>query len=1225
MKKLFDGAWKLYFCNRDECVNNGDPEDNPYGEPCFASCPDYVTTEEDVNPAAAPPPPTAGGDPSSSTDTTGRRLSAASGFETNFFNSTRRTRSICADATTPNNVCEDGGYGSTAALVPLGLDCSDCFQKLKSEVSLMKAPMKLLGEGGFLDNGFLIGIPASAWFVIIACCLGCGSGCWSRKKLLKETGESDGLDKLIDLAQTAQAAAKKAAQDAKGLALEGKDAKGDKGGGGGDEEEGGGEEAAQEEAAAAAEAAGGAHPEEDEEEEGGGDLPEGLVALIAPVVGEKRLKLALKASQIDPRELIELLSSAVPPLPVPCGGESAEFAVMIGMEVLSNLLQCLLSFYATLLSVTFDLIVVVKALAIFAPHINFTFLSFSLFSSFKFACFSLPVFDIILPAFSLFSFGVDIRLGIGSCLGISSVIQVCAMLGLIVPTFRIIESDFLLKAKIKWARFNWALVPYHRNVPAWVTKIYFAFQTKVGPVQPFAHLLPMLSGAIIGVAGNVTFKFVQLMIVLQSGWLVDLFGLLDRQGAASYGTCALGFFDTAILYITFLLWITVCAWPVLLFFMPMVYGTRDDDDWGRSRIFSALASKAEEQKATRGRRRSSVAVKPEPQVGCDALVAGSIGSMIAMDVGTEDERYAYRVGIIPSQLRVLEPVELPMKRCWGDDVEWLQSWKCIFRATTAIFGMYADCGVAVTTPCIKEADKKVGCLRGLGALRAYAHVLVSVGWSNLRRLLMLACGMHTEEIFEKYEILSRAAKVSSQKESSTHHEAVISLNARLHGLYFLFLPGCAMLAKMAEYLNEAPAIFFVGHQVREVDSIEQILKMDYDVCDTGQEPTDAVSIPLPNGRRMVLHAAVAANGVGQHHTVTEVLEDEGVVSGAGGGGELSSPPPSPPPSPPDDTPPVEGAESPKGSSKAGGGKMKDKLLQFQDKGSTVLKASGVFKRHMRDVRVQVRYTKPKSANSDPLSPAVAEPIAMTVRVKEGSERCELLNELFFYRDCRTGVMSRSGIDMGIMQVNWQYFLSLLKFFFFFLATVGLMIDQSRLATGAALFLCGVPIAFQKMVKQAHTFMRRVAVLLKLRALVAQTDATFIKALTTRVLAIKKLKDQAAKFMSFADFIETLSLLSPEAIAEKLEEMASDKYNCALEPEALEQMKDALKALKAGPDSADGATDGDGASAGTSRASKGPPPSGSSGASHSSGALFVDGDKERDMKEKRASVMRSTKL
>ena len=61
----------------------------------------------------------------------------------------------------------------------------------------------------------------------------------------------------------------------------------------------------------------------------------------------------------------------------------------------------------------------------------------------------------------------------------------------------------------------------------------------------------------------------------------------------------------------------------------------------------------------------------------------------------------------------------------------------------------------------------------------------------------------------RYELLERAAKNSSKKGRETHHEEVISLNARQHGMYWLFLPPTALLAKMCEYLNESPVVFLV--------------------------------------------------------------------------------------------------------------------------------------------------------------------------------------------------------------------------------------------------------------------------------------------------------------------------------------------------------------------------------------------------------------------------------
>ena len=39
--------------------------------------------------------------------------------------------------------------------------------------------------------------------------------------------------------------------------------------------------------------------------------------------------------------------------------------------------------------------------------------------------------------------------------------------------------------------------------------------------------------------------------------------------------------------------------------------------------------------------------------------------------------------------------------------------------------------------------------------------------------------------------------------------------------FWLFVPGCGILAKMAEYMNENPVVFLVGHTYREARTSSQ--------------------------------------------------------------------------------------------------------------------------------------------------------------------------------------------------------------------------------------------------------------------------------------------------------------------------------------------------------------------------------------------------------------------
>ena len=58
------------------------------------------------------------------------------------------------------------------------------------------------------------------------------------------------------------------------------------------------------------------------------------------------------------------------------------------------------------------------------------------------------------------------------------------------------------------------------------------------------------------------------------------------------------------------------------------------------------------------------------------------------------------------------------------------------------------------------------------------------------------------------------------------HETLTSLTARTHSLYWIFIPGFAILSKMGKYLNMHPTWFICGHKIHKVASPDCFLKCD---------------------------------------------------------------------------------------------------------------------------------------------------------------------------------------------------------------------------------------------------------------------------------------------------------------------------------------------------------------------------------------------------------------
>ena len=121
-----------------------------------------------------------------------------------------------------------------------------------------------------------------------------------------------------------------------------------------------------------------------------------------------------------------------------------------------------------------------------------------------------------------------------------------------------------------------------------------------------------------------------------------------------------------------------------------------------------------------------------------------------MPRGTE---FQYMVGVFPPQLFTPLPINLPMKRCWGDDVSWLKSIWCLPKGLKYGFGFWVDFVRNVIGACVRPANEQVAgggplarACYGLATIRAYLHLLLSIFWSNISRLILMSCSIYTEDI-----------------------------------------------------------------------------------------------------------------------------------------------------------------------------------------------------------------------------------------------------------------------------------------------------------------------------------------------------------------------------------------------------------------------------------------------------------------------------------------------
>jgi len=255
--------------------------------------------------------------------------------------------------------------------------------------------------------------------------------------------------------------------------------------------------------------------------------------------------------------------------------------------------------------------------------------------------------------------------------------------------------------------------------------------------------------------------------------------------------------------------------------------------------------------------------------------------------------------------------------------------------------------------------------------------------------------------------------------------------------------------------------------------------------------------------------------------------------------------------------------------------LKDRLVQSGVAGARL---AAEFRKQERDVTVEIDYSRTNEVPGR-LSKAQIKPtelLTMAVRIDERAERCRLLNNRFFYRDSRIGQTSEClcDTDYGILSSQFLYFLGMLKFLFFFLATVGLLIDQSPWATGAALFLVSIPIAIQNIWRQLFGLAFKVQAVLRARDFLMQLRSAEVRLqLRARVRAILHLHKKIAGYVSFLDFVDVLMEPTVESLVAKLKEIAATKYAAELD-EALAEEEVRKLLASSSPDGNDAGLEGE---------------------------------------------------
>ena len=167
---------------------------------------------------------------------------------------------------------------------------------------------------------------------------------------------------------------------------------------------------------------------------------------------------------------------------------------------------------------------------------------------------------------------------------------------------------------------------------------------------------------------------------------------------------------------------------------------------------------------------------------------------------------------------------------------------------------------------------------GLGMIvvvLAYVELGIGVWYSALRRLALLTCGIWTEDLLDELEVMHMAHRISDGNPSKSlggawledeqkvkqwepallksNLEQACQLTAKLHGMFWLTIPGFAFLFKISDYLNQHPAWFCAGKRFSEIKGSGDFPQVEYEYFKTvAKVPRRATTREPGRARRRML-------------------------------------------------------------------------------------------------------------------------------------------------------------------------------------------------------------------------------------------------------------------------------------------------------------------------------------------------------------------------------------
>ena len=414
---------------------------------------------------------------------------------------------------------------------------------------------------------------------------------------------------------------------------------------------------------------------------------------------------------------------------------------------------------------------------------------------------------------------------------------------------------------------------------------------------------------------------------------------------------------------------------------------------------------------------------------------------------------------------------------------------------------------------------------------AYSHIVTVMFATNVYYLMLVTASVYNDAVVKRFKIIERSNQVSP-KVLETSHEQVMQITARLHGLFWLFIPGAALLAKMCEYLNESVAIL-IFKDVKEVQKREHLPAPEM----TDVLPAEFDKWPLESEERM--------------QTVTIVDSESSTPSQD----SLQNPTRATFGS----SPSVRHVHFTKihadGKTYSVSKVYADADESGNDIGNCVISYSQTMPQTVK-VQATLDAFDSRSSARVSINDQVGRPVEFELNVLGNS--IAVRNVHFFYRECRTGQQSFN-IDRGVLASSVNWVLGLIKFIFFFLAWVALTHDQSYFAAQTALKFITIPIALVTAVKRTTVIWMKVSGFRDLM--------TLIKTLKGGDKKIPQIRKLLATFDNFGrkingPFLKSTELITavsklpptqkelwPQLLGESLHSLSVFNYQCSITDDA----------------------------------------------------------------------------